>query len=152
LWTPFAQVNGKISPQRARNFGLDKQVGRVWKRVVDGLVEQGVLGRDDRGLFQVTTHPVLQPKLRDEVLMRLREAAAGDAELEPRTAVVLALAGPARLLEVVADKPHDHAKRRIAEATESTPVAEVVKQVIAEAAAAAAAVTAAGAVPASTGG
>jgi hypothetical protein len=56
------------------------------------------------------------------------------------------------VLEVVADKPHDHAKRRIAEATESTPVAEVVKQVIAAAAAAAAAVIAAGAVAASTAG
>ncbi|MGI8535543.1 MAG: GPP34 family phosphoprotein [Mycobacteriales bacterium] len=89
----------------------------MWKRVVDGLVEQGALDRDPRGLWRVTAHPVLRPELRDEVVARLRAAAAGDGEIEPRTAVVLALAGPARLLEVVADKPHDHAKRRIAAAT-----------------------------------
>lgn len=129
---------------------MDKRVGRVWKRVVDGLIEQGVLGRDDRGPFMVTAHPVLRPELRDEVVTRLRAAAAGSGELEPRTAVVLALAGPARLLEIVADKPHDHAKRRIAEATDATPVAEVVKKVIAEAAAAAAVAASAGAVAASS--
>jgi hypothetical protein len=44
------------------------------------------------------------------------------------------------LLEVVADKPHTHAKKRIAQASELVPAADVVKRVIAEAAAAAASV------------
>ncbi len=146
----LASPKGRRAEDQLRR--MDKQVDRVWKRVVDGLVERGVLDRDARGLWRLTAHPVLRPELRDEVVTRVRAAAAGNREIEPRTAVVLALAGPARLLEVVADKPHDHAKRRIAEATESTPVAGVVKKVIAEAAAAAAAATAAtaGAVAASS--
>lgn len=118
---------------------LDRQVGRAWARLVDGLVDQRVVGRDPRGLFQVTAFPVRRTDLRTEVVERLRVAAAGSGPLEPRTAVLLSLVGPARLLEVVADKPRGHAKQRIAEATELTPVTEVVKKVIAEAAAAAAA-------------
>ena len=59
------------------------------------------------------------------------------AELGLRGLALLALAGPARLLEVVADKPHAHARRRIAGAAGNTPVSGTVKKVIAEAAAAA---------------
>jgi hypothetical protein len=88
---------------------------------------------------------VLQPAVREEVLERVRAAAAGEGEIEPRTAVVLALAGPSRLLEVVAPgkASRPHARRRIETATELTPVGPVVKKVIAEmhAAAAAAAVS-----------
>jgi hypothetical protein len=117
---------------------LDRRLHRVWKRVVDGLVDQGVLGRDPRGPLQVTAHPVLRPELRDEVLRRVRAAAASDGPIEPRTAVLLSLTGPARLLEVVADKPHRHAKARIKQAADSTPVSAAVRAVITEAAAAAA--------------
>jgi Golgi phosphoprotein 3 (GPP34) len=111
---------------------------------VDGLADRGVLGRRDHvswfTWFPVTRHPVLQPAVREEVLERVRAAAAGEGEIEPRTAVVLALAGPSRLLEVVApDKAgRPHARRRIETATELTPVAPVVKKVIAEMHAAAA--------------
>lgn len=130
---------GKGRRAAAQLRRLDRQVGRAWARLVDGLVDQGVVGRDPRGWLQVTAFPLLRPDLRTEVVVRLQVAAAGSGPLEPRTAVLLSLVGPARLLEVVADKPHAHAKRRIAEATELTPVAEVVKKVIAEAASAAAA-------------
>jgi hypothetical protein len=133
----LASGEGRRATDQLRR--IDKRLGRVRSRVVDVLIEQGVLGRDKRGPLQVTAHPVLRPELRDEVVQRLRTAAAGDGPLEPRTAVLLALSGPARLLEVVADKPHTHAKKRIAEATELTPLAAVVKKVIAEAAAAASA-------------
>lgn len=115
---------------------VDKALHGSRNRVVDRLVDAQVLGREPGGLFGVTTHPVRQRSARDEVVARLREAAAGHGEIEPRTAVVLALSGPARLLEVVADKPHDHAKKRIAEATDLTPIAPVVKKVIQEAQAA----------------
>lgn len=131
---------------------VDKQVGRSWSRVVDGLIDHGVLGRDPRGPFRVTAHPVLRPDLRLEVVERLRRAAAGSGPLEPRTAVLLSLTGPARLLEVVADEPRGQAKRRIAEATELTPVPEVVKKVLAEAAAAAAAGASVAATGAATSG
>jgi len=85
-------------------------------------------------LFTVTRHPVLQPAVREELLERVRAAAAGEGEIEPRTAVVPALAGPLQLLEVVTpdEASRRHAKRRIQTATELTPVAPVVKKVIAE--------------------
>lgn len=133
----LAEGRGRRSADQLRRVGKD--LGHVRSRVVDGLIDQGVLGREDRGLLRVTAHPLQRPELRAEVVQRLRTAAAGDGELEPRTAVLLSLVGPARLLEVVADKPRGHAKRRIAEATELVPLAAVVKKVIAEAASAASA-------------
>jgi ParB-like chromosome segregation protein Spo0J len=99
-------------------------------------------------------HPVLPPAARDEPLQRVHLAATGDNGLEARTAVLLALAGPARLLEVVAPERADrrHARQRIKLATELTPVAPVVKKVIAEMqAAAAASVTATTSASASAG-
>lgn len=132
---------------------LDKALGGIWKRIVDAQVDQGVLGRrqDRVVLWSVTRHPVLRTDLRDEVVGRMRSAAAGDGPLDPHTAVVLALSGPARLLEVVApDRPRAKAKRRIEEATDMTPVAPAVKKVIAEVQAAAA-VAAAGAAAAANG-
>lgn len=143
------QLLAEPSPRRAAGQlrRIDKAVGGVWPRLVDGLVEQRVLGRrrDRVLLFSVTRHPVLRPDARAEPLERVRLAAAGDNGLEARTAVLLALAGPSRLLEVIAPDRADrrHARQRIAMATELTPVGPVVKQVIAQmqAAAAGAAVT-----------
>lgn len=144
----LARVHASLAePTSRRAVGqlrrLDKAVGGVWPRLVDGLVEQGVLGRRrDRVLFwTITRHPVLQPATRQEPLERVRLAAAGDNGLEGRTAVLLAMTGPARLLEVVAPERTDrkHARQRIAVATDLTPVAPVVKKVIAEMQAAAAA-------------
>jgi len=130
---------GRRSADQLRR--LDRQIGGSWKRVVDGLVEAGIVDRRPvrRLLWTLTTHPVLAPAVRQEVLDRVRAAAAGEGPIDPRTAVVLALSGPARLLEVVApDHPRDHAKQRIAQAADATPVAPVVQQVIREAQAAAA--------------
>ena len=52
-----------------------------------------------------------------------------DEPLEPRTASLLALAGPCQMLEVVAPD-RKVAKRRIEEATEQVPATEAVKHVI----------------------
>ena len=143
------QGSGRRSSDQLRR--LDRRVGGLWPALVDGMVDGGVLGRrrDRVLLVPVTRHPVLQAAPRDEALARVRAAAAADGPLEPRTAVLLALSGPCRLLEVVAPERSDrgHAKRRIAEAAELTPVAAVVKRVISEAQAAA---TAGAAVAAST--
>ena len=140
----LAQSTGRRAAAQLR--GLDKGLGGIWSRLVDGLAGRGVLDRrrDHVLLVPVTRHPVLAPAVREEVLERVRAAAAGEGEIEPRTAVVLALAGPSRLLEVVApDKAsRPHARRRIETATELTPVAPVVKKVIAEMHAAAAALAA----------
>src|SRR4051812_26383511 len=125
----LARVHALLAePTSRRTAGqlrrLDRAVGGAWSQLVDGLVEQGVLGRRrDRVLFwSVTRHPVLRPDAREEPLRRVRLAASGDAGLEPRTAVLLALAGPARLLEVVAPERADrrHARQRIRMATDLT--------------------------------
>jgi hypothetical protein len=116
---------------------LDRRSGGLWPQLVDRLADEGVLGRrrDRVLLWHVTRHPVLRPLEHRALLRRLRTAATGDGGLDARTAVLLALAGPSRLLEVVApdraDRPH--AKRRIAAATDLSPVALVVKEVIAAA-------------------
>ncbi|MEO7262482.1 MAG: GPP34 family phosphoprotein [Jatrophihabitantaceae bacterium] len=141
----LAEPTRRRAPGQLRR--IDKAVGGIWSQLVDGLVEQAVLGRrrDRVLLISVTRHPVLAPAARDEPLHRMQLAATGDNGLEARTAVLLALAGPSRLLQVIAPDRADrrHAKRRIKTATELTPVAPVVRKVIAEmqAAAAATAVT-----------
>ena len=68
------------------------------------------------------------------VLAAAQRAATSDEPLEARQAVVLALAGPCRLLERVAPEREDrrHAKARIAQATESAPFGPTVKAVIDE--------------------
>ncbi|EIV90741.1 hypothetical protein FraQA3DRAFT_0139 [Frankia sp. QA3] len=147
-------VRGRRAADQLRR--LDGAIGGVWSRVVDGLVDADVLGRRrDRVLVvRITHHPVLRTEARDEVVWRMRTAATGDGPLDPRTATVLALSGPARLLEVVAPQRAErrHAKARIAAATDQTPIAPIVRKVIQEAqqAAAAAATTAAIASTAST--
>ncbi len=90
--------------------------------------------RDRILLVGVIRHPVLRPAVRDQVLHRVRAAAATDGELEPRTAVLLALSAPAGLLKVVAPQPadRDHATRRINTAAQQVPAAAVVQQVLAE--------------------
>jgi len=115
---------------------VDKAVGGIWPRLVDGLIEQGVLGRrqDRLLLWSVTRHPVRQPAARNELLQRVRQAAAADTGLQARTAALLALAEPARLLKVIAPVRADrrHARKRITMATELTPIAPVVTRVIAQ--------------------
>jgi hypothetical protein len=117
---------------------LRRQDGRrgSWLLLVDGLIAQGVLGRRRSRilLVNVTRHPVLRPTVREEVLHRVRAAAATDGVLEPRTAVLLALAGPAGLVKVVAPQrsDRDHARRRMSTAAQQVPAAAVVQQVLAE--------------------
>ena len=120
---------------------LDRRTGGLWPQLVDRLADAGVLGqrRDRVLLWHVTRHPVLRTLEHSTLLRRARTAATGDGRLDARTAVLLALSGPSRLLEVVAPDRADraHAKARIAAATDLSPVAPVVKKVIAEAQAAA---------------
>ena len=64
----------------------------------------------------------------------MRAAAAGDGPRVRRSAVLLALAGPCRLLERVAPDRSDrrHAKTRINDATDRAPFGSEVMQVIDE--------------------
>jgi hypothetical protein len=102
-----------------------------WAEVVDGMVERGVLGRERHGVHP-TRHPVTDATLHAQLLERIRAAAAGDGPIDPRTATLLALAGPAQLLEVVAPdrSGRSRAKARIAEAAQQVPAAAAVKHVV----------------------
>ena len=112
-----------------RRLGSVKQAG--WNEVVDAMVDQGVLGRVKRGL-RATRHPVVNPAAQAAILTDVRAAAAGEGPMAPRTAALLALAGPSQLLEVVAPErtTRAHARRRIAQAAEQVPAAAAVKYVI----------------------
>jgi hypothetical protein len=123
--------------------GLTRLTGRgSWDSVLDGLVAAGVLTTGDGGAR--SKNELLDPAQRDAIVARLRAAAAGDDALDPRTALVLSMTGPAQLLQVVA--PHHgerrHCRRRIDHALDGTPyeaICTAVHKLIEEEAAAAAA-------------
>jgi hypothetical protein len=85
--------------------GLHKHLGRnTWDAVLAGLSE-GVDGRE-------------------KAIERLRSAAASDEPIDPRTALVLSMTGPARLLELMAPHHGDDRRRardRIDHATDGMP-------------------------------
>ncbi len=137
--------------------GLTKRLGAgTWDTAVAGLVTAGVVAPPEGRLRPVTR--VLRPDVRDSVLARLREAATSDAALDPPTALVLSMTGPAHLLEVVAPErtSRKHARRRIDHALDATDLrqyGESVRRVLADAQAAVIAATTAatvGAVAASS--
>jgi hypothetical protein len=112
----------------------------TWDSVVASLVADGLLGAPE-GMLRVR-HPVLQRETRDAILARLRHAAASDEPLDARTALVLAMTGPANLLEVVAParRSRKHARRRIDTALDAgslRDIGEAVRRVLADAATAA---------------
>lgn len=102
-----------------------------WSEVVDAMIEDGILGREEHAL-RPTRHPVLDPSRHAELLVQVRAAATGDGPLDDRMAVLLALAGPCHQLEVVAPERsgRGRAKRRIGEAGDRVPVAGAVKHVV----------------------
>src|SRR5439155_22443900 len=108
--------------------GLHKYAGQgTWDAVVAGLPD-GAAGRD-------------------EVIERLRAAAASDEQIDPRTALVLSMTGPAPLAHLVAPRrgaARRHARNRIDHATDGSPyeaVSRAVRKLIAQDQAAAATVT-----------
>lgn len=134
---------------------LGKRLGTgTWDSVVGSLVTAGVLGAAEGSLRP--RHALLDPAARDAVIGRLRQAAANDEELDARTALVLTMTGPARLLEVVAPerRTRKHARHRIDHALEASTlrdIGEAVRKLLAEAATVAAAAATAAAVAATTG-
>ena len=146
------QVLHNVAPHEGKK--LKTRLSHVkhsgWREVVDLMIDEGVLGREKHAL-QPTRHPVLWREVQDELLARVRSAATSDGPMDDETAVLLALAGPSQLLEIVAPDRADRkvAKRRIKEAAETVPAAAAVKYVI-DAAAAAVAAGATTAVIAST--
>jgi len=123
----------------AMNRGLERRVGHgTWDAVVQGLVESHVVAPADGNIRP--RHRVLDTARRDEIVERLRVAAATDDPMPARTAILLSMTGPAQLLELVAPQraTRKHARRRIDHALDDTslgPVAESVRKVLADAAA-----------------
>jgi hypothetical protein len=128
--------------------GLSRRIGGSRDRVVDRLVDVGVLGRDRPSIWRPTRHPVIDTATHQAVLDQVRAVATGEGPVPPDIAVVLALAGPCRLLERVAPdrSTRRQAKERIARATAETPfapgVAKIVDELIAAVAATAASIAA----------
>jgi hypothetical protein len=122
---------------------LSRRLGAgTWDAVMSGLVRDGVVTSQDGS--RRPRYQLVDMATRDGIVERLRVAAAADDVLDGRTALVLSMTGPARLLEVVAPERRDrrHARDRIDHALDSTdlePVGRLVRRLIAEAAAAAAA-------------
>jgi hypothetical protein len=141
----IAETNGPNvkSLLRAMDRGLHREMGSgTWDSVLLGLVDAGVLA-PSKGRW-IAHHAVLAPAVRDEIVARLQAAAAGDGQLNPRTAIVLSMTGPAHLLQLVAPDraTRKHARRRIDHCLEETDLAKVgilVRKVLQEAQSAAAA-------------
>jgi hypothetical protein len=121
--------------------GLSRCVGGSRDRVVNRLVDTGVLGRERPSILRPTRHPVIDTAAHQAVLDQVRAAATGEGPAPPDVAVVLALAGPCRLLERVAPDygTRREAKKRMAYATAETPFAPGVSQIVDELVAAVAA-------------
>lgn len=123
--------------------GLTQRLGPgTWDAVVSNLIDEGVVAPTHRGVR--SRNEVLQPFVRDAIVAALRVAAAGDAIVEPRLAVMLSMSGPAHLLEVVAPtrSTRRHARNRIDNALSGTPlepVGRIVRRLISDATSAAAA-------------
>ena len=121
--------------------GLQHHLGLpTWDAVTWGLEQAGVLGPPSGGVR--SGHPLLDPAARDAIVARLQAAAASDGPIEARTALVLSMTGPARLLDVVAPerRTRKHARRRIDHALDDSDleaVGKAVRRLIQEAMAAA---------------
>jgi hypothetical protein len=121
--------------------GLEQRLGLSTREAVfSGLAAAGILG-PSTGL--VSKRTLLNAAARDAVVHRLRAAAAGGGPIEPRTALVLSMTGPAQLLEVVAPDrgTRKHARHRIDHALDGSdlaPIGNVVRRLVEEAAAVAA--------------
>jgi len=125
-------LQGKKAKQVIR--GLSRHIGGSRNRIVDRLVNAGVLGRDRPSIWRPTQHPVIDTATHHAVLDQVRAAATSEGPMLPEIAVVLALAGPCRLLERVAPDrgTRQKVKKRIARATAETPFAPGVAQIVDE--------------------
>jgi hypothetical protein len=134
----IAERGPKIKPVLSHmDRGLKRRLGTgTWDTMVGELVDAGALAHDASG----GRPAVADTSLRDAIVERLRMAATGDDPLDPRTALLLSMTGPAHLLELVAPDraTRKHARRRIDHALDADQldaVGESVRALLAEAAA-----------------
>jgi Golgi phosphoprotein 3 (GPP34) len=123
----YGAVRNHLHGRNARGVidGLNRDIGGSWNRVVNRLVDVGVLDRDRPSALRPGRYPVIQVAAQQAVLQQVRTAAAGTGPLRPDVAVVLALAGPCRLMEEVAPerRARTQALRRMAGAITAAPFA-----------------------------
>ena len=151
LFDVYDAVRVHLQGRKAKRVisGLSRHIGGSWNRVVDRLVDDGVLGRVRLSALRPTRHPVLDTATHQAVLNQVRAAAVSEGLVRPDVAVVLALAGPCRLLQRVAPDRgmRDMARRQIARATAETPfapdAAKIVDELVAAVAATATSIAAA---------
>ena len=124
----------------AMDRGLTRRIALgTWDAVVSGLVEAGALAATSGTVRH--RNSLKQAFVRDSIVAALRLAAVRDSALDLRTAALLSMTGPAKLLEVVAPdrKLRGHARDRIDHALDGTaldPVGKTVRRLISDATAA----------------
>jgi hypothetical protein len=132
----YDAVRDHLEGRKAKQVigGLSRHIGESRDRVIDRLAGTGVLGRDGPSALRPTRHPVLDTAARQAVLDQVRIAARGEEPVRPDVGVVLALAGPCRLLERVAPDrgTRGEAKKQIARAAAEAPFAPGVAKIIDE--------------------
>jgi len=120
----------------AMDRGLTRRLGLgTWDAIVSGLVEAGALAQTSGTVRH--RNVLKQAFVRDSIVAALR-LAAGDSTLDIRTAALLSMTGPAKLLEVVAPdrKMRGHARDRIDHALDGTalePIGKTVRRLISDA-------------------
>jgi hypothetical protein len=118
--------------------GLERRLGMpTQEAVLSGLAGAGIVDDSKGGLLP--KRPVLDRGAWNELVDRLRAAVSDDGPIEPRTALLLSMTGPAHLLEVVAPerRTRRHARNRIDHALDGSdlePVGKIVRRLIREAA------------------
>ena len=142
----------QLEGRKARRVvgSLNRRIGGSQAQVAGRLATAGVLGQGRPSRWRPARYRVIDAAARQAVLDEVRMAAAGTGPVRPQVAVVLALAGPCRLLEQVAPdrRTRAAARRRMAEATAEAsfapPVADSIDKLVSAVAAAAAAIAASG--------
>jgi hypothetical protein len=134
----YDALQGHLADRDARTLiqFLGGRIGGSWDRVVDRLIEGGVLGRDRPSPLLPTQHPVINVAVYQAVLAEVRTAALGPGPVRPDVAVVLRLVkgdpyrralpprGPARVQAM------RNTLRIMANTTLAPDVAKVVDQLV----------------------
>lgn len=129
----------RIADDKPRKPGhwVDKLSRKLTEQVMDGLVERGVLRREEGRvllLFPRTRFPApdgVQPAAETEARARMRRAVTSDGPVDPRTAALCALVkavGQER--KVFPDLPRGEVRRRLKEISKGDWAATAVRQAI----------------------
>jgi hypothetical protein len=138
------KVHGAKKPRSPKDWvGKLSQMSGLRKRVGTSLARRGIVRERNARillLFPWTYYPQLDPAPKRRLLERLRDAVEGDADLDDRTAIAVAVASATGILKPVLGKQLlKQRKARIERITEEQWLAAAAKRAVEEAAAAAAA-------------